>query len=88
MENNNNNNGSNDDDDDDFPFNSLFSPVEKIFADFDRFFSGFPTIFSIPSQDFNNENSQPSTNLRDEVLKQGMQSKTSFMKDIKFLFPR
>jgi hypothetical protein len=68
MENNNNN------DDDDFPFNAFFSPIEKIFADFDRFFSGFPTVFSIPSQDFNNENSQPSKSLRDEVLKQDIQS--------------
>ncbi|CAF5086473.1 unnamed protein product, partial [Rotaria sp. Silwood1] len=68
MENNNN------DDDDDFPFNGLFSPIEKIFTDFDQFFSGFPTIFSIPSQDFNNDNSQPSTNLRDEVLKQDVRS--------------
>jgi hypothetical protein len=68
MENNNNN------DDDDFPFNIFFSPIEKIFADFDRFFSGFSSVFSIPSQDFNNENSQPSKSLRDEVLKQDIQS--------------
>lgn len=68
MENNHNDN------DDDFPFSTLFSPVEKIFADFDRFFSGFSTIFSIPSQDFNNENPQPSTSLRDGVLKQNIPS--------------
>jgi len=61
-------------DDDDDVFNGLFSPIEKIFADFDRFFSGFSTIFSIPSPDFNNEKSQPSTSLRDEVLKQDIQS--------------
>jgi hypothetical protein len=61
-------------DDDDDLFNGLFSPIEKIFADFDRFFSGFSTIFSIPSSDFNNEKSQPSTSLRDEVLKQDIQS--------------
>jgi hypothetical protein len=60
--------------DDDFPFNGLFSPIEKIFADFDRFFPGFSTIFSIPSQDFKNETSQSSTSLRDEVLKQDIQS--------------
>ncbi len=67
-------NHNNDDDDDDFPLNGLFAPIEKIFADFDRFFSGFSTIFSIPSQDFNNENSRSSTSLRDEVLKQDIQS--------------
>lgn len=64
-----------DNNDDEFPFNDLFSPIEKIFADFDRLFSGFSTTFSIPSQDFNIENLQPSTNLRDEVLKQDFQSK-------------
>ena len=69
-----------DDDDDDFPFNGLFAPVEKIFADFDRFFAGFSSVFSIPSQDFNNENPQQSTNLRDEVLKQDVQSKKIFSK--------
>ena len=62
------------DDDDDFPFDGLFAPIEKILSDFDRFFSGFPTIFSIPSQEFNNENSQSSTSLRDEVLKPDIQS--------------
>lgn len=67
MENNNNNNNNNDDN---FPFGDLFAPLEKIIDDFDRFFSGFSTIFTIPSQDFKNENSQSSTNLRDEVLKQ------------------
>ncbi|CAM4904777.1 unnamed protein product [Rotaria socialis] len=76
MENNNNNNNNNnsDDDGDDFPFNGLFSPIEKIFADFDRFFSGFSTVFSVPPQDFNNNNSQTSTSLRDEVLKKDIQN--------------
>ncbi|CAF1370088.1 unnamed protein product [Adineta steineri] len=64
------NDNNNNDEDDDFPFNGLFSPIEKIFADFDRFFSGTPFVFSIPTEEFNNENSQSSTNLRDEVLKQ------------------
>jgi hypothetical protein len=74
MENNNT------DDDDDFPLDGLFSPIEKIFADFDRFFSGFSSIFSIPSQDFDSTNPQPSTSLRDEVLKQDNQSKKLFSK--------
>lgn len=74
MENNHNNGNDDDDDDGNFPFNAFFSPIEKIFDDFDRFFSGFSSIFSIPSQDFNNENSQPSTSLRDEVLKQNIPS--------------
>ncbi|CAF3345388.1 unnamed protein product [Rotaria sp. Silwood2] len=60
-------------DDDDFSLNSLFSSIEKAFPDFDRLFSGFSTIFSIPSQDFNNENPRSSTSLRDEVLKQDVQ---------------
>lgn len=71
-----NENNGNDDDDEEFPFGGLFGPVEKIFADFDRFFSGFSSVFSIPSQEFNGENSQrsSSTNLRDEVLKQDTHS--------------
>ncbi|CAF4987517.1 unnamed protein product [Rotaria sp. Silwood1] len=51
----------NTDDDDDFPFNGLFSPIEKFVLDFDQLFFGFSTTFSIP-QEINNENSRPSTN--------------------------
>lgn len=60
MENNDNNN------EDNFPFTDLFAPLEKIIDDFDRFFSGFSTVFTIPST----QDSQPTGNLRDEVLKQ------------------
>ncbi|CAF1114426.1 unnamed protein product [Adineta ricciae] len=53
-----NENNDNDNERNEFPFGGLFRPVEKIFADFDRFFAGLPPVFSIPSQEFSNESSQ------------------------------
>jgi hypothetical protein len=64
----------NNDDDEEFPFDGLFGPVQKIFADFDRFFSGLSSVFSIPSQEFNDDTSRPSRSLRDEVLKEDLSS--------------
>ncbi|CAF1625973.1 unnamed protein product [Adineta ricciae] len=53
-----NENNDNDNEGNEFPFGGLFRPVEKISADFDRFFAGLPSVFSISSQEFNSESSQ------------------------------
>ena len=59
-------------DNDDSSINDLFSPFEKLFGDFDKFFSGYPGIFIIPSNEdstFDQQSNSTSNKLRDQVLK-------------------